>query len=150
MTSTAATETLSVAPERPALGRWGNVGVVALRVLTALFLLDTLLQAALAGLFVTGDVALLTWHAANAQLLGGLSVLACAAAVLAWRAARTSGWAALAAVALMALVNVQHGLGESRQLGGHIPLGMTIFGLAAALTFWAFTSPRTSREEAGR
>jgi hypothetical protein len=52
----------------------------------------------------------------------------------------------LLTVVLIAVISVQHGLGESRELGGHIPLGMTIFGIATALTYWAFTSPRAARE----
>ncbi|MFI1657829.1 hypothetical protein ACH4ZU_23350 [Streptomyces sp. NPDC020472] len=126
------------------------MGGVSLRVLSVLFLLDTLLQAALAGLFVTGDVALLTWHAANAQLLSGLAVLECAATVLVWRAAHRSGWPVLLAVVLVAVVGVQHDLGEARELGGHVPLGMTIFGIAVALAYWAFASPRAVRGEGSR
>ncbi|MEU0402130.1 hypothetical protein ABZ318_18205 [Streptomyces sp. NPDC006197] len=115
-----------------------------------LLLLDTLFQAALAGLFVTGDVALLAWHATNAILLSVLAVLVCVAAVVVWRAARRSGWPALLGVVLVAAVGVQNGLGESRELGGHIPLGMTIFGIAVVLAYWSFTSPRAIREEGSR
>ncbi|MFC5667788.1 hypothetical protein ACFP3U_33090 [Kitasatospora misakiensis] len=41
--------------------------ITLIRALTCAFLLDTLAQAALAGLFVTGDVDLLARHDANAQ-----------------------------------------------------------------------------------
>ncbi|MCX2183871.1 hypothetical protein KV205_25550 [Streptomyces sp. SKN60] len=51
----------------PRQARWP---LHVLRASAALLLLDTLLQAALAGLFVTGDLDLLAWHAANAELLG--------------------------------------------------------------------------------
>ncbi|MEE4420554.1 hypothetical protein [Streptomyces bugieae] len=52
----------------------------------AAFLLGTLAQAALAGLFVTGDVELLAWHDANAQVLAALAlVLVLAAVLIRWR-----------------------------------------------------------------
>ncbi|MFI1972054.1 hypothetical protein [Streptomyces cinnamoneus] len=54
----------------------------ALRVVAVLVLLDTLAQAALAGLFVTGDLDLLTWHAANAGVLSALTVVQTAVALV--------------------------------------------------------------------
>ncbi|MFI0909935.1 hypothetical protein [Streptomyces abikoensis] len=110
-----------------------------LRVTAVLVLLDTLAQAALAGLFVTGDLDLLAWHAANADVLSALTVVETAAALLVWRRLRAPGWPAAVSTVLVALVNVQRGLGEARALTGHIPLGMAIFGCATALACWAFT-----------
>lgn len=49
----------------------------------------------------------------------------------------------MASAVLVALVSVQQGLGEARVLAGHMPLGMTVFGGATALTYRAFTQ-RTS------
>ncbi|MGP3770656.1 hypothetical protein ACTWJ8_07420 [Streptomyces sp. SDT5-1] len=140
------------APPRPASsGRadWARFGGSCLRILSVLLVLDVLLQAALAGLFVTGDVSLLAWHAANAQVVGLLAVLVCGAAVLVWRAGRRSGWPALLGAVLVAAVLLQHGLGESRELGGHLPLGMTVFGLATVLAYWACALPAAGHEEVG-
>lgn len=109
-----------------------------LRVVAVLVLLDTLAQAALAGLFVTGDLDLLTWHAANAGVLSALTVVQTVAALVVWRAARGPLWPAVASAVLVVLVSVQRGLGEARILAGHMPLGMAVFGCAAALTCWAF------------
>ncbi|MFF7728419.1 hypothetical protein [Streptomyces sp. NPDC008001] len=106
--------------------------------MTVLVLLDTLAQAALAGLFVTGDLDLLTWHAANAGVLSALTVVQTAAALVVWRAARGPLWPAAASAGLVGLVSVQQGLGEARVLAGHMPLGMAVFGCATALTYWAF------------
>ncbi|MEV5238451.1 hypothetical protein AB0K89_04885 [Streptomyces cinnamoneus] len=110
-----------------------------LRVAAVLVLLDTLAQAALAGLFVTGDLDLLTWHAANAGVLSALTVVQTAAALTVRRLARGPLWPVVASAALVALVSVQQGLGEARILAGHMPLGMAVFGCATALTYWAFT-----------
>ncbi|KNB50581.1 hypothetical protein [Streptomyces caatingaensis] len=102
-------------------------------------LLDTLVQAALAGLFVTGDLELLAWHAADAGVLSALTVLQAVATVLVWRRLRTPGGPAAAAAVLVGLVSAQRGLGEARALAGHMPLDMGVFGCATALTYWAFT-----------
>ncbi|MGW2815635.1 hypothetical protein [Streptomyces sp. NPDC001415] len=110
-----------------------------MRAAAVLVLLDTLLQAALAGLFVTGNVDLLAGHAANAGLLSALTVLQTLAALLVWRLLRGPAWPTAASTLLIALVSGQQGLGEARALAGHLPLGMAIFGCATALTCWAFT-----------
>ncbi|MCF3102257.1 hypothetical protein IPZ58_11745 [Streptomyces roseoverticillatus] len=104
-----------------------------------LVLLDTLAQAALAGLFITGDLDLLTWHAANAGVLSALTIVQAAAALVVRRAARGPLWPAVASAVLVMLVSAQQGLGEARVLAGHMPLGMAVFGCATALTYWAFT-----------
>lgn len=135
-------------PIRPAQRpcRWA---LVLLRTGAALFLLDTLLQAALAGLFVTGDVDFLTWHAINADVLSALVVVQAIAAVVVWRSLRAPLWPFLLTLGLLALLSAQQGLGEARMLGGHIPLGMAIFGAGAALTYWAFAfrSNRVARPD---
>lgn len=110
-----------------------------LRLVAVLVLLDTLVQAALAGLFVTGDLDLLTWHAANAGALGALSVVQTVAALAVWRVMRGPRWPTVASAVLVAMVSAQQGLGEARILAGHLPLGMAVFGCAAALTCWVFT-----------
>lgn len=79
------------APPAPASSarRWP---IRLLRATTVLFLLDTLFQAALAGLFVTGDVGLLAWHAANAQILTAPVVVQAIAAGETWRPLRGPWW----------------------------------------------------------
>lgn len=121
-----------------------------LRATAVLVLLDTLAQAALAGLFVTGDLDLLAWHAANAGALSALTVVETLAALVMWRRLRAPGWPVAASAALVVLVSVQRGLGEARVLAGHIPLGMAIFGCATALACWAFTHHAGTARRAGR
>ncbi|MFI9076767.1 hypothetical protein ACIGW8_09725 [Streptomyces sioyaensis] len=90
-----------------------------LRGTAVLVLLDTLRQAALAGLFVTGNLDWLAWHAANAGVLSALTVVPAVLAVVVWRRLRGPGWPAAAGAALVGLVSVQQGLGEARVLAGH-------------------------------
>jgi hypothetical protein len=118
---------------------WRRRGIRILRALSVLALLDTLLQAALAGLFITGEVGLLDLHAANASVLALLVALEAIAAFLLWRPGRGPIGPFLLAVGLLVLVGVQQALGESRVLAGHVPLGMAIFGIDAALTYWSFS-----------
>ncbi|WBP84668.1 hypothetical protein [Kitasatospora cathayae] len=113
--------------------------IAFIRALVCAFLLDTLAQAALAGLFVTGDVDLLAWHDANAQLLAALAAALVGAAVLLRVRGGGPGWPIAATGALLVLVLGQQGLGQARILAGHIPLALGIFGTATALTCWSFT-----------
>ncbi|MFJ9824284.1 hypothetical protein ACIRSU_07885 [Streptomyces sp. NPDC101160] len=124
-----------------------------MRATAVLVLLDTLAQAALAGLFVTGDLDLLVWHSANADILAALTLLQAAAAAAVWRRLGGPAWPLAASIALAALVGAQQALGEARVLAAHMPLGMAIFGRAAAMVCWAFTycpRPRPRRTEQER
>ncbi|GAB7028848.1 hypothetical protein AB0G35_11245 [Streptomyces sp. NPDC021749] len=121
-----------------------------LRGTAVLVLLDTLVQAALAGLFVTGNLDWLAWHAANAGVLSALTVVQTVLAVVVWRRLSGPGWPAAASAALVGLVSAQQGLGEARALAGHIPLGMAVFGCATALTYWAFTGRGQPAVRTGR
>ncbi|MET9071406.1 hypothetical protein [Streptomyces sp. NPDC004232] len=116
-----------------------NWPLTLLRTMSVLFVIDTLLQAALAGLFITGDVGFLDLHAANAQLLATFSLVEAAAALLVWRSMRGPAWPFAAAVGLIVLVGAQMGLGAARMLGGHVPLALGVFGVGVALTCWACT-----------
>jgi heme A synthase len=119
---------------------WQQRGARLLRVLSVLALFDTLVQAALAGLFITGDVGLLDWHGVNASVLALLVALEAGAAFLVWRPGRGPAGPFLLALGLLVLVGVQQALGAARVIAGHVPLGMAIFGLGAALTYWSFSS----------
>ncbi|MET7903010.1 hypothetical protein ABZS86_16675 [Streptomyces sp. NPDC005355] len=130
----------------PPPSRWPRRAARLLRVTAVLTLLDTLVQAALAGLFVTGDVHLLDWHAANAQVLTALILAETVAVCLLWRTAKAPVWPVLAALGLLILVGVQQALGDARMIGGHVPLGMTIFGMSAALAYWAFSHRHAAKD----
>ncbi|MFI9845794.1 hypothetical protein ACIHFD_52830 [Nonomuraea sp. NPDC051941] len=116
--------------------------VWSLRVLATGHLAGVLGQAALAGLFVTGDVDLLAWHQNNAGFTHGLLYLQLVAAVLLWRPGRGPGWPAPASLGLVALETAQVALGQWRVLGLHFPIGMAIFGLSAVFTVWTWRAYR--------
>ncbi|MEU8031564.1 hypothetical protein AB0C13_23465 [Streptomyces sp. NPDC049099] len=122
-----------------AAGRSRTWPLTLLRVTSLLFLFDTLFQAALAGLFITGDVRFLDLHAANAQLVAVIALVEAVAALLVWRTTRGPAWPFALAAGLVVLVGVQMWLGAARLLGGHVPLALGVFGTGVALACWACT-----------
>jgi hypothetical protein len=125
---------------RPAR-RWP---VVVLRVLSIVVLLQVLLQAGLAGGFVTGDVGLLGLHSANGILLVLTAAALIPAAILLVRPGRGPWWPIVFSVLFWQLVAVQVGFGFARQVGLHIPIGVSIMGLISGFTWWvcAYRVPR--------
>jgi hypothetical protein len=108
--------------------RWGSTA----------YLVDVLLQAVLAGLFVTGDVGLLSWHEINAFVNSGLLGVVLLAGILLWRPVRGPWWPAVAMLALLVVVQVQLQFGYERELVWHISVGVLMFGVASVLTAWAW------------
>ncbi|GID98382.1 hypothetical protein ACFQFC_32090 [Amorphoplanes digitatis] len=122
-------------PEIRPARRWP---IAVIRTLTVVLLLQVLTQAALAGGFVTGNVKLLGLHSANAILLVLTSAALLPATILLVRPGRGPWWPIAFSVALWWAIVMQVGLGFARQVGLHIPLGMTVMALTSALTWWAF------------
>ncbi|GAA3685816.1 hypothetical protein GCM10022224_058250 [Nonomuraea antimicrobica] len=116
--------------------------VWSLRVTATVHLAGVLAQAALAGLFVTGDVDLLTWHRDNGGVTHSVLYLQLVASILLWRPGRGPGWPALAGLGLVVLETGQVVFGQSRILALHFPLGMAIFGLSAVFTAWTWLAFR--------
>ena len=108
-------------------------------------LLQVLVQAALAGGFVTDDVALLGLHSANGILLVLTTAALLPATVLLLRPGRGPWWPIAFSVVLWWLVAVQVGFGFARQVGLHIPVGVAIMGLVGGFTGWAFRRPGARR-----
>ncbi|GAA2663677.1 hypothetical protein [Nonomuraea recticatena] len=106
----------------------------SLRSAAALHLLGVLAQAALAGLFVTGEVDMLAWHRDNAGFTHAALYLQLVAAILLWRPGRGPAWPAWATAALVAAETAQVALGHDRVLSVHFPLGVAVFGASAVLT----------------
>ncbi len=119
---------------RPA-PRWP---IVVVRVLSAVVLAQVLIQAGLAGGFITGDVGLLGLHSANGILLVLTTAALLPATVLLLRPGRGPWWPIAFSVALWWLVAVQVGFGFARQVGPHLPLGMAIMGLISGFTWWSW------------
>ncbi|MFG2296055.1 hypothetical protein [Streptomyces sp. NPDC048603] len=120
---------------RARLRRWP---VVVARALATLFLVGVIVQAVLAGRFVTGDVDLLKVHSAVGGSLSLLPVLMLLCSPALWRWSGGRPWYAAFPVLLLVLVGVQIGAGESRSVELHIPLGVGLFGLSVALVMWAY------------
>ena len=59
-----------------------------------------------------------------------------AAAVLFWRPGRGPGWPALATAALFFAEGMQIGMGYTRVLAIHVPLGVAIVASLLALSVW--------------
>jgi hypothetical protein len=113
--------------------------LVLVRTLAVVLLVQVLLQAVLAGGFVSGDVSLLDLHSINGNTLSLTAFALVVAAVLLWRPGRGSKWPIVATAGVWLLTITQVGLGFARILGGHIPLGVLLFGVATALTWWSFS-----------
>jgi hypothetical protein len=112
--------------------------IVVVRALSVVVLLQVLIQAGLAGGFITGDVGLLGLHSANGILLVLTTAALLPAAVLLLRPGRGPWWPIAFSVVLWWLVAVQVGFGFARQVGLHIPLGVSIMGLISGFTWWAW------------
>ncbi|GIH93999.1 hypothetical protein ACFFMN_15410 [Planobispora siamensis] len=117
--------------------------VWSLRVTATLHLLGVLGQAALAGLFVTGDVDMLLLHRDNAGFTAAMLLFQLVAAILLWRPVRGPAWPARMTGGLMVAETLQVFMGQERVLIGHFPLGVAIFGASAVLTGWAWSGLRT-------
>jgi hypothetical protein len=124
-----------VSETRPAR-RWP---IVVIRVLAVVVLLQVLIQAALAGGFITGDVGLLGLHSANAILLVLTSAALLPATILLVRPGHGPWWPIMVSIALWVAIVFQVGLGFARLVGLHMPVGVSIMGLIAAFTWWAFS-----------
>ncbi|WP_228022988.1 hypothetical protein [Streptomyces acidicola] len=106
-----------------------------LRVTVTLFLLMTLAQGLLAGLFVTGDIGLLAVHSAVGGTLSVVALVQVAAAVLERRACRraglTPGWRLTALSVLVLVMTVgQIGLGMARVVAPHMFIGVVTAAVA--------------------
>ncbi|SFB97698.1 hypothetical protein [Streptomyces aidingensis] len=151
---TAVEPTNSPARTDPRPGRGGRevrgpVIVLVSRVLAVLALAVTLLQAALAGLFVTGDVEMLDRHRLGGTVLSVLVLAQLLTAVLLWRRNRRLRWPMAAILAVVLLTALVQSLGDRRLLGWHMPIGMAICAAEAALVCWAFLLRPARHDDAG-
>lgn len=139
MTSVATPLTASrAAPPPPRTPRLFRLSRGALRVVASLHALLALSQALSIGQYLDGSYTLLRVHAVAA----GILVLAGAAlglvAVL-YAVAGGRVWVAAVCVPFYLAEGIQTGLGYSRSLGVHVPLGVAIVGGAVAVAVWSWT-----------
>ena len=118
------------------------------RVLSVLITLEAaaiVLQAATAGAFLNGDDGMKSVHAGGAGAVIIIALLQLVFAILLWRPKHGPGWPALASLLLLVMTVVQSAVGGEHALGVHVPLGVLTFGVAAALTVWAWQPRRGVR-----
>jgi hypothetical protein len=106
------------------------------------------LQAVFAGQFLDGTYDALRLHRENATVAGIVVLVAAAAAVPIWRPGRGPLWPVLASLGLFALIAAQIAIGFARLIAVHVPLGITIIGLALRLTWYAWRHPSAAAAEA--
>ncbi|RJL34319.1 hypothetical protein [Bailinhaonella thermotolerans] len=95
-----------------------------------------LVQAVTAGQILTGAAAGV--HQTGATALHVVALVQLIAAVLLWRPGGGPGWPALASLVVMVAGFMQSATGGMGNLAVHVPLGMTVFGLAVALLVWTW------------
>ncbi len=110
----------------------------ALRLAGVVFALAVFAQAVLAGLFVTGDLGMLTMHQVTAAVVLFSAVLWVLASVVLVVADKASGRLILFGVIAIVVTIAQMALGGSRVLWLHIPLGVGMFTMGLRLLATAF------------
>ena len=100
-------------------------------------------QPLLIGLFLGGDYGKLEAHLAVGGVLVSLMLLQFLASVPAWRPGGLPGWVVAVCAAMAAGGVVQIVAGLQRNLGLHVPLGVTLAaaGLSVAIRAWWPTGP---------
>jgi hypothetical protein len=128
---------------RPRISLW------TLRVLLTGHLVAVLAQPVLAGRFLTGDVDAIGVHGLVGSLLPlfGMGLMACALAYVFGGRGRL--WVLPATVLLFLAEGFQIGLGYSRHLEVHVPLGVAIVVAAVLLAAWVWT-PYAARPRGAR
>jgi hypothetical protein len=125
--------------------------LTAFRVIVTAHCALILVQAGLAGRYLSGGFDSISIHSANAGLLFLLGVTQLVTAGVLWRRGRGPAWPVGASALVLFAEVLQIGAGYSQNLGLHVPLGVTLFGVTAALTGWAWSArsgavaPRASR-----
>ena len=112
-------------------------GATALRWITRVQAALVFLQAAFAGQFLDGNDVALSLHQGNAELIFWVAIAQLVIAITVWRR-RGPGWPAAASLLLLLAITFQLGLGYSRQIAFHVPLGVAIFGT----TVWLLLGTR--------
>jgi heme A synthase len=102
-------------------------------------------QAVFAGQFLGGTYGSLQVHRDGANSASIVVLVAVIAAILLRWPGRGPVWPMFASIALFVLIGVQIFLGYVRILTLHVPLGVAIIMIAAALAVWAWATGRRER-----
>ena len=130
-------------PRRPVVTLW------LLRALLTGHLLAVLAQPLLAGRYLAGDVDAIEAHSLVGSLLPGVALLLAVGALAFVVAARGRWWLLPVVVVLFLAEGLQVGMGFSRVLAVHVPLGVGIAATSVLLAAWSWT-PGAGRPRAPR
>jgi hypothetical protein len=120
--------------------------LVFLRWTAVLHAVSAFLQPVLAGSYLSGNPLGLTLHSANANLVSLLGIVMLVIAIVFWRRGG-SGRITLAATVIVVIEELQLGLGYSRDLAFHIPLGTGVVVGSVWFAIWTFRpAARRSRK----
>ncbi len=120
----------AVHPRRPRLT------LLVLRIVVALTTLQIIAQPVLAGAYLQGEFDALGLHSTNASTLAAVLLVQIGAALAYWLIGKGSIVVVLLSVAMFFAVGLQIGMGFSRTLAVHIPLGVAIVALALGQLIW--------------
>lgn len=135
---------MQISATRARTGRRATSLLAAFRLGAATVAALTLWQAAMAGQVLSGNGAALRWHEAGSYAIFTVAVATGVAAAVAWRRRLfTAGLGLLGAVVVPALVTLQAWGGYARWLALHVPLGVSLLGLA--LWLLALSAPGRGR-----
>jgi hypothetical protein len=109
--------------------------LAALRLVAATHAVAICLQPILAGVYLNGSGGALRIHEPLGLTVATIAIVQLLAATVWWR---SGGRLAAPLVSLLVLIgeSVQLGMGYSRDLALHIPLGITLVGAVVAFAFW--------------
>ncbi|ODU00039.1 MAG: hypothetical protein ABS81_24575 [Pseudonocardia sp. SCN 72-86] len=133
----------------PAPPRSPRVSLWLLRGIVTAHLLAVLCQPILAGLFLTGDVEAIEIHGLVGSIVGILTIGTIGVAIAYVTGGRGRLWVLPVAVVLFLVEGYQIGIGYSRTLQVHIPLGVAIVVTSVLLAVWAW-SPSAAVARRGR
>jgi hypothetical protein len=114
------------------------VAIWALRVAGVLFALAVMGQAVSAGLFVTGDIAMLVMHGVNATVIVVATLVWIVAALLLVRRGRAARQLIVMGLIALVITVAQMAVGGARILWLHIPIGVGMFAMALRMVTAAF------------
>jgi hypothetical protein len=139
----------TLAPPTAASTRKPWISLWALRFLFTGHLIAVLAQPVLAGRFLTGDVDAIEVHGLVGSLLAPVAMTLIAGAIGYVVGGRGQLWVLPATVLLFLAEGLQIGMGYSRQLHLHVPLGVAIVVTAVLLAAWVWT-PAAARRRGTR
>lgn len=106
-------------------------------------------QPVFAGVYLTGAIGGLSWHARGADVVFSLAIAQLAAAAAVWPRTGTR-WPLWVSLAVLAGESVQYAAGLRGLLWLHLPLGVAIIAALTVLVTAVWRRPLPDRERGGR